>query len=65
MYLAQETLTRRFTLRRALQHDQHSLDGEVIGHRALVEFMPRKRMHGAVHRGQKALIHCGLGSVKG
>jgi hypothetical protein len=48
-----------------LQHDQHSLDGEVIGHRALVEFMPRKRMHGAVHRGQKALIHCGLGSVKG
>jgi hypothetical protein len=65
VYLSQETLARRFTLRRALQHDQHSPDREVIGNRTLIEFRPRQRMHGAAHRGQGALIQRRLGGVNG
>jgi hypothetical protein len=63
VYVSQETLARCFTLRRALQHKQHSPHREVIRDRAPIEFRPRQRMHGAVHRSQEALIHSSLGSM--
>ena len=57
VYVSQEPLPRGLTFRRALQHHQHSPHREVIGDRALIEFRPRERMHGAAHRGQEILIH--------